>query len=321
VAGLTVCRTLLLLSAAAAQEAAGTRRLDRLGGLIHRMPVTAACTLAGLFGVVALPVGFGFAAFWLLVQSLLSTARIGGFSLQILIAAIAALIALSMGLSMMAAVRLFGVAFLGRPRTPRTAAADEITLPRRASLTGLAVLSGLLGLLPGLALAPAWQALSMLTGAAPNGRWLLLMLGSDQVGYAALPLAGLLAFAAAAMLVWLSRRGVAEHRREPAWSGGFAAPPAWLPFGDPATQISAASFAEPVRDFLEAGAIVTCESVVTLAKARVQGLRTTAAVATPDFPPKRHLDARLREHDVEAAGVTGLLVVLALLLAFWLVAS
>jgi hypothetical protein len=37
------------------------------------------------------------------------------------------------------------------------------------------------------------------------------------------------------------------HRQEAAWSGGFAPPPAWLPFGDPATQYGPASFAEPLR--------------------------------------------------------------------------
>ena len=322
VANLVVGRTLLLLCAAAAQDAAGTRRLDRLGGLIHRMPVTAVCMLAGLFGIVALPAGLGFAALWLLLQSLLSAARVGGFSVQVLIATIMGLVALSMGLAIMAAVRLFGVAFLGRPRTPRTAAAEETSLPLRASLISLAALAGLLGILPGLALLPARPALAILAGVAPNGRRLLLMLGSDQAGYAALPIAALLAFTVAAMLVWLSRRGVAEHRREPAWSGGFAAPPAWLPFGDPATQISAASFADPVREglsavlsglfgrstFIAPDTIVTPGAVVTVATARVQQLRITAAL-------------RAVASIGAVSCVAGMLAVLALLLAVWLVAS
>jgi hypothetical protein len=29
----------------------------------------------------------------------------------------------------------------------------------------------------------------------------------------------------------------------PAWEGGFAAPPAWMPFGDPATQVTPAALA------------------------------------------------------------------------------
>ena len=49
---------------------------------------------------------------------------------------------------------------------------------------------------------------------------------------------------------WLWRRRGSARRREPAWSGGFSPPPPWLPFGDPATQIGAVSFAEPIRRIL-----------------------------------------------------------------------
>ncbi len=42
----SVFKTLAFLCASAAQHGAGTRSLDRLGGLIHRMPVTTACMLA-----------------------------------------------------------------------------------------------------------------------------------------------------------------------------------------------------------------------------------------------------------------------------------
>ena len=61
---------------------AGTRRADCLGGLIYRMPVTTGSCLVGLFAVAVLPPGLGFAAFWLLFQSLLAAARIGDPGLQ-----------------------------------------------------------------------------------------------------------------------------------------------------------------------------------------------------------------------------------------------
>ena len=307
---LVVCRTLLLLCATAAQDGAGTRRLDRLGGLIHRMPVTALCTLTGMFGVVALPAGLGFAGSWLLFQSLLAAARVGGFSLQVLIAATAGLIALSMGLALVATVRLFGVACLGRPRTPRTAAAEEVAMPRRVSLISLAVLVGLLGLLPGLALLPAQPALAMLAHAVPNrGGLVLLTLGSDQPGYAALSIATLLAIAGCAALVWLRRRGTAEHRQEPAWSGGFAAPPAWLPFGDPATQFSAASFAEPVRHGLGAALRLRdpVASWLCATRRRSRDTWSNAVKAAACFGT--------------SSTVAGMLAVLILVLAIWLVAS
>ena len=78
---------------------AGTRRLDLLGGLIHRMPVTAMCFFAGLFGAAMLPPGLGFAGFWLLFQSLLGAFRIGGFGLQLLIAFAVLLAGMSVGLA------------------------------------------------------------------------------------------------------------------------------------------------------------------------------------------------------------------------------
>ena len=244
-----LCRTLLLLCAGAAQRGAGTRRLDRLGGLIHRMPVTGSCAFVGLFGAATLPPGLGFAGFWLLFQSLLRAFRIGGFGLQLLVGLAVLVAALSTGIAAMAAVRLAGVVFLGRPRTPRTAVAEEVPRALRLCLISLATLTGLLAILPGLALLPAAQGLARLANGSTRGMALVLKPAAEAPGYAPIAIAGLLALVCYAML-WLSRRRGPGHRREPAWSGGFAAPPPWLPFGDPATQIGAASFAEPLHRIL-----------------------------------------------------------------------
>jgi hydrogenase-4 component B len=235
-----LCRTLLLMCADAVESGAGTRRLALMGGLLHRMPVIACCCLVGLFTVAVLPPGLGFAAFWLLFQSLIAAARIGDFGVQLLVLVVAALTALSVGLMALATVRLFGVVFIGRPRTPRTAVAEEAPRPVRLVLIGLAASLGLLGLLPALVLLPTigWTH-------APSDRWLALSTGAEAAGYSPIAVAALLALVAIAVLRLLGRSG--EQRREPAWSGGFAAPPPWLPFGDPATQAGPASFAGPLR--------------------------------------------------------------------------
>ncbi len=168
-----LCRTLLLLCADAAQRGAGTRRLDRLGGLIHRMPVTGYCTLAGLFGAAMLPPGLGFAGFWLLFQSLLAAFRIGGFGLQLVIAFAVLCAALSVGLAAMAAVRLAGVVFLGRPRTPRAAVAEEVPWVLRLCLIGLTALTGLLAVFPGSRTASggAWPCAAGQRIGARQPRW------------------------------------------------------------------------------------------------------------------------------------------------------
>ena len=236
-----LCGALLMLTADAVTMAAGTGRLDRLGGLIHPMPVTAMTCLLGLFGVALLPPGLGFAAFWLLFQSLLAAARVGGFGLQVLLGLIAALTGLSVGLASLAAVRVFGVAFLGRPRTPRTAVAEEPPRRLRWSLIALAAFVSVLGVMPTLALLPAtgWTHATI--------RVLTLRTGAETPGYSAIAIAALLAIAAIGACFALRGRRSRDLRREPAWSGGFAKPPSWLPFGDPTTQYGPLSFVEPLR--------------------------------------------------------------------------
>jgi formate hydrogenlyase subunit 3/multisubunit Na+/H+ antiporter MnhD subunit len=236
-----LCRALLVLCADALETGAGTRRLALLGGLIHRMPLTAGCCLVGLAGIAALPPGLGFAALWLVIQSLVTTARFGDFGLQVLAICIVAVIGLSSGLAALAAVRLAGVGLLGRPRAPRSAAAEEVLRPRQLVLAGLAVLIGLLGLLPAFALLPitGWS------GAAQSIAWLSLRVDAEPSGYSPIAVTVLLGAAGLAILRWPPRS--AERRRVPLWSGGFAAPPLWLPFGDTTTQYGPASFTEPLR--------------------------------------------------------------------------
>jgi formate hydrogenlyase subunit 3/multisubunit Na+/H+ antiporter MnhD subunit len=239
-----LCRTLLLRCSDAVESGAGTRRLDRLGGVIHRMPVTSGAWLVGLFTIAVLPPGLGFAAFWLAFQSLLAAARIGGLGLGLLITAVTILTGASVGLTALAALRLAAVALLGRPRTPRAAAADEAPRDVRLRLLGVTLLVGLLGVVPGLALLPSsgW-----IHGGATVVSPLGLRTGLEAPGYASIFVAILLAIA----WIVLSRlRRQFPARREPAWSGGFAAPPAWMPFGDPATQMGSDSFVAPLNAVL-----------------------------------------------------------------------
>ncbi len=270
---LVLCRTLSGLCADAIENGAGTRRLDRLGGLIHRMPLTGYSCLLGLFAVASLPPGLGFAAFWLLFQSLLTAARIGDLGLQVLIACVTALAGFSVALAALAAVRLFGVAFLGRPRTPRAAVAEEPPRPLRMVIFGVAAFIALLGLLPSVALLPAagW------TGATVSVPWLVLRTGAETPGYAPIAVAALLA--TVGVTLFRARLRPREQRREPAWSGGFAAPPAWLPFGDPATQYGPASFVEPLRRLL-AGLPSTTSLLRRLARGRDAAVRVVTALVT-----------------------------------------
>jgi formate hydrogenlyase subunit 3/multisubunit Na+/H+ antiporter MnhD subunit len=239
-----LCRTLLSRCADAVESGTGTRRLDCLGGVIHRMPMTTGACLTGLFTIAVLPPGLGFAAFWLVFQSLAAAARIGSFGLGLLVAAVMLVTGVSVGLVALAAMRVATVVFLGRPRMPRAAAADEVARPVQLILVGLAGLLGMLGALPVLALLPTFGWGDGATAASPFG----LRIGSQTPGYAATFITVLVASAWIALSRLLRRPRLG--RREPDWSGGFSPPPAWMPFGDPTTQCGPTSFVAPIQDLV-----------------------------------------------------------------------
>ncbi len=257
-------KPLLFLGAGAIQDGAGTRRLDRLGGLIHRMPVTSALLIFGAVNLAALPPTAGFAGEWLLFQSVLGAPRIGGFAVQVLVCVTAGLMAMGAALAAAAAVRLVGVALLGRPRGPRAAAAEEAGPWKLRAMSGVASVAFLVGLFPGSVLRLAGPALRTLTGAEMGERAGLAVLtpALDMPGYAALLTLALLLLAFGA--IWFLRQ-FADLRttRGPAWDCGFGASTARLPFGDPLTQYSGGGFSQPLRRAL-GHSILAAREVVSM---------------------------------------------------------
>ena len=223
----------------AVAEGAGTQQLGRLGGLAQRMRITTIGALVGGLVLAMLPPGAGFAAVWLLLRAAVTLPRGGGADWW----AIGLIVALALGLSGallgFAVLRVLGVAFLGRPRTPRTAAAEEVAPRGRWTILALSGAVLACGLVPGVALALAGPALRMLAGPVASGTQ---PPGIDF--YAPLGLAVLLAGAIVAVALAVRARSPAGHRAAPAWEDGRNPGPAWLPFGDPATQLGATGFAQ-----------------------------------------------------------------------------
>src|SRR5437667_301452 len=69
-------KALLFLGAGAVVHATGTRNMEGMGGLIKRMPWTAACFLVGSAAIAALPPLNGFVSEWLTFVALLQNTRI-----------------------------------------------------------------------------------------------------------------------------------------------------------------------------------------------------------------------------------------------------
>jgi formate hydrogenlyase subunit 3/multisubunit Na+/H+ antiporter MnhD subunit len=230
-------KPLLFLGAGAVKQATGTTSLNWLGGLMRAMPRLGMLMLVGAAGMAALPLGPGFAPEFLLLHAVIAAAGSGGVMAWIGFTALLGVLGLSAALALAAAIRIIGIGFLGRPRTLHAAAAEEAG---RLNLIGMGVLAACcvpLAVTPGLVLAALQPVVSQLV---PNAR-------EAALAYAPLPLLVLMLLLAAAAFFGMRRWGARGEREALPWRGGFGKPPAWLPFGDPATQPSATGFAEPVR--------------------------------------------------------------------------
>jgi formate hydrogenlyase subunit 3/multisubunit Na+/H+ antiporter MnhD subunit len=238
-------KSLLFLGAGAMVHATGSRRLDSLGGLIHRMPRTALAMLVGAAAISALPPLNGFVSEWLTFQAVLLSPDLPAWDLRIIVPAVGAMLALSAALAAACFVRFYGVSFLGRPRTAEAAAASEADGWSTGVLLGLAVLCLGLGIVPGFVI----DALAPVTTALVGGRmpdqaaipWLSIVpIAESRSSYN-----GLLVFlfmAGSAGIAALAIHALASSglRRAPAWDCGFPDP-------SPATQYTAASFSQPLR--------------------------------------------------------------------------
>ncbi len=240
---------LLWVAAAELAQGAGSRRLDRLGGLIHAMPAVAYAALAGVAAASMVPPLSGYAGMWLLAQALVAAWRVGALGFQVLAVLSVAIVAIAVATVLAALLRFWGLAFLGRPRTPRTLGAQEAAPLPRAMLAALAGTAIVIGLFPGALLKLAEPALMLLAshgGPAEIDAW-GMSAGPSAADYLPLALALLLAVLTGLVVGALRRTSPRPVTHVPLWDDGFAAPPPHYPFGDPATQPGAAAMGIAMR--------------------------------------------------------------------------
>ncbi len=245
-------KSLLFMGAGSVLTATGTRDMDRMGGLIHRLPVTSLLFLIGAVAISALPPFNGFVSEWLTFQAILLSPELPQWGLKILTPGVGGMLALAAALAAACFVKVYGVVFLGRPRAPEAASAVEVDRWSQGAMAALALFCLALGIMPGLvidALQPIALALtSGLLPAQASDPWMTIApIGAGRASYNGL-LVLLFIAASAMMAAWLIHRLAARGvRRAPAWDCGFE-------MDDPTTQYSAASFAQPIRRTL--GSIV-----------------------------------------------------------------
>lgn len=144
-----IFKGLLFLCAGSIYKATGTRDIEKLGGLIKKMPQTAIYFLLGSMAISALPPLNGFVSEWLLLQSFFLGAlnSIGG--IKFFLGVCASLLALTSGLAAACFVKAFGITFLGLPRSHYAQDAKEVSLSMKAGMFILSVLAVAFGLAAG----------------------------------------------------------------------------------------------------------------------------------------------------------------------------
>ncbi len=238
-------KNLLFLGSGAVLGATGERDMEHLGGLIHKMPLTAFTFLVGCVAISALPPLNGFVSEWLTFQAILQSPQLPSWGLRFLIPAVGALLALSAALAAACFVKAFGITFLGRPRTEAAKRAHEADHFSLTAMFGLAALCLIAGILPGFfidALAPVANA--MVGASMPLQRDVpflsIVPIAEARSSYNGLLIFLFMLLAAGAAVVAIHRFASNRLRRGPAWDCGYPDP-------STKTQYSASSFAQPIR--------------------------------------------------------------------------
>jgi hydrogenase-4 component B len=228
-------KALLFLGAGSVIHAGGTREIDLLGGMARRLPYTALLFGVGAVAICGLPPLNGFISELLIYLGFFRGVQGGGIA-----AAVAALsapaLAMVGGLAVACFVKVYGMVFLGVPRSDEHAGGHEAGWQMLLPMGLLALLCAVVGLGPGL-FGNVLQVASLaalpaaLSGGAP-------LLG-DMVPFSLLTaMGGTLLVLLVLLLFWYRKRLSAEPAGETAtWGCGYLRPLARM-------QYTASSFAQ-----------------------------------------------------------------------------
>ncbi|MGE0751415.1 MAG: hydrogenase 4 subunit B [Variibacter sp.] len=238
-------KNLLFCGAGAVLAATGERNMEKLGGLIHRMPHTAFVFLVGAMAISALPPLNGFVSEWLTFQAILLSPQLPSWGLKLMVPAVGALLALSAALAGACFVRVFGISFLGRARSEVARDAHETETTSLAAMYVLGALCLIAGILPGMFI----DVLAPITELAVSGRmpmqtgveWLSIVpIAESRSSYNGLLVFIFIALSGMLAAFAIHRLASDKLRRGPAWDCGY-------PDASPLTQYTADSLSQPIR--------------------------------------------------------------------------
>ncbi|MDR2264790.1 MAG: formate hydrogenlyase subunit 3 [Enterobacter asburiae] len=223
-------KSTLFLGAGSVWFRTGHRDIEKLGGIGKKMPVISLAMLVGLMAMAALPPLNGFAGEWVIYQSFFALGQSDAFIARLLGPLLAVGLAITGALAVMCMAKVYGVTFLGAPRTKEAEQACCAPVLMAASVVALALCCVIGGV------------------AAP---WLLPLLGSAiplpfTTAHTAVsqPMIALLLIAAPLLpfilMLFFKRDRLSSRSRGAAWACGYE--------HEQSMVITAHGFAMPVKE-------------------------------------------------------------------------
>lgn len=145
----SIFKELLFFCAGSVYSKTHTRNSERLGGLIKKMPFTGGLFLLGSISICALPPLNGFISEFLIFMALLNGLKIHSMNILIIFPIVMGAMAFAGTMAMLTFTKVFGITFLGMPRSPEAEhvqgdVAPEMIAPK--IILGIMII--FLGLLP-----------------------------------------------------------------------------------------------------------------------------------------------------------------------------
>ncbi len=133
-----VFKSLLFMGAGAIQYSAHTKNMEKLGGLIKKMPIASVFIFIGCLTISAVPPFNGFISEYMIFQTIINSIVwfTNNSSLIILFMSVAATLSLTGALVAFCFVKMYGISFLGLPRTSE---AENVKEPEKPMLVALGI--------------------------------------------------------------------------------------------------------------------------------------------------------------------------------------
>ncbi|HTF99481.1 MAG TPA: proton-conducting transporter membrane subunit [Nitrospirota bacterium] len=224
-----VFKGLLFLNAGSLLYATGTQDLNKLGGLMKYMPLTAVTALIASFSISGVPLFNGFVSKWTIYAAAIQGGGAGAY-----LPVCAAVAILTSALTLASFMKFFGVSFLSRPSSLvlSQAAGGKLEVPpmMRLPQSLLAVLCIILGVVPSLGFGLLGNALRssrqgfgivLAAGAPASGGMISGVEAVQGALFAPLGLAFLL-FTIFLFVRFLSKQGGSRRRAAAPWLCGYA---------------------------------------------------------------------------------------------------